>query len=226
MKHRLYYWYVDNELRLHGNITHHPDFFDGDEVTSIPLAQGIVDEEKGEIVFCTESSKYYCKLAYWDIEKQKKHKQIKKLVSDYKKLLGLSEILMAKIRGKSVIEPGNILVRFSNFDPAMFNSLYCVLNDGDEPVEYRSDAHTGMNKDSYIINTFDYSIDIRYFYGWGIERFYRMETAGMPLWFENVGDRTIIIGLGGEEEIILRSGERRLIDKTYFQNYYNLGMTE
>lgn len=215
-KHRLYYWYVDNELRLHGNITHHPDFFDGEEVTSIPLAQGIVDEENGEIVFCTESSKYYCKLAYWDIEKQKKQKQIKKLVADYKKLFKVSEILKTEIQGRSVIEPGNVLVRFSNFDPAMFNSLHCVPNEGDKPVGYRSDAHTGMYKDSYIINTSDYSIDIRYFCGWGIEKFYRMETAGMPLWFENVGDRTIIIGMGEGEEIILRSGERRLVDKTKY----------
>ena len=81
-----------------------------------------------------------------------------------------------------------------------------------KPVKYRSNVHVGNYKDSYIINSYDYKIDIRYFWNWGIEKFYRLETNGMPLWFENVGYKTIYIGLGEGKELILRPKERKQIN--------------
>ena len=126
----------------------------------------------------------------------------------YKKLFEVSESL----RYKPIIEPGNVLVCFSDFDAVGFNSLYCVEKEGMKPVKYRSNVHVGNYKDSYIINSYDYKIDIRYFWNWGIEKFYRLETNGMPLWFENVGYKTIYIGLGEGKELILRPKERKQIN--------------
>ena len=204
---RFYNWYIDNDMCLHGNITNHPDAFNGDLSGTQPIEEAVWDEDKKEIAFINERRTYYAPIKQWDIEKQKENKKIKRLLPKYKKLYEISESL----RYKPMIEPGNVLVCFSDYDTVRFNSLYFVEKEGEAPVEYQTNTNVGYNRDSYIINTRDYKIDIRYFWNWGIDRFYRLETQGLPLWFENVGYKTVYMGLGEGKELVLRPGERKLI---------------
>lgn len=206
---RLYYWYVDDDKHLHGNVTHRDDFFDGEKIHTSSVQQIECDEEKQMVIFRTRNTSYYCYLKYWDDEKQNIYKSIEFAYPELADLKKAKEEIVESYP----IEPGNVLVRFSNFDEAMFNSLYCIRHEGEDPVECISSAHVGTYSDSFLIYTKDFKIDLRYYLDFGIRKFYRMETDGMPLWFENVGDRAIFIGMGGSEEIILRPGERKLIDK-------------
>ena len=202
-----YNWYIDNDMCLQGNITNHPDAFNGDLSGTQPIKEAIWDDEKKEIAFINERRTYYASIKHWDIEKQKENKKIKRILPKYKKLYEISESL----RYKPTIEPGNVLVCFSDYDTVRFNSLYFVEKEGDAPVEYQTNTNVGYNRDSYIINTRDYKIDIRFFWNLGIDRFYRLETQGLPLWFENVGYKTVYMGLGEGKELVLRPGERKLI---------------
>ena len=206
---RLYYWYIDDNKRLHGNVTHRDDFFDGEIIHTTSVQKLEYDEESQTIIFETKNSTYFASLRYWDRDKQNEYKAI------YHAFPELEDIKNVKVENVEFpsIDPGNVLVRFANFNEAMFNSMYCVRNVGEEPVNYIAAPHIGNFSDSFIIFTKDFKIDLRYYWDFGIRKFYRLECDGMPLWFENVGDRAIFIGMRGSEEIILRPGERKLIDK-------------
>jgi hypothetical protein len=206
---RLYHWYIDDYKYLHGNVTHRSDFYDGEKIHTTSVQKVSYAKEAKIVIFRTRNNSYYCCLKSWDVEKQNTYKIIESAFPELEELKKVKE----EIVELPPIEPGNVLVRFSNFDENMFNSLYCVRKVGEDPVEYISSAHVGTFSDSFLVYTKDYKIDIRFYWDCGIKKFYRLESDGLPLWFENVGDRAIFIGMGGSEEIILRPGERKLIDK-------------
>ena len=209
---RLYYWYIDDTNHLHGRVTHHKDYFDGESIHTSSIQNMKYSEEEEEFIFTTRNNDYHCKLRYWDVEKQSEYASAEKLLPEFNRFLERQK----ELNVPSAIEAGNVLVCFSNFDEVMFHSLYCVKNDDALPVKCMTSAHTGTFKDSFLIYTEGYKVDIRYYWNWGIERFYRLETGDMPLWFENVGDRVIYLGTGSGE-LVLRPGERKKINKEDFE---------
>ena len=204
-KYRIYYWYIDDELMLHGTVTHRKGYFDGEDIVTSVIKSVKYNENTQEVIIKTRNSKYYAKLEYWDVKKQAEYEEYRELMPDYKTLLDLNKSLQKE----HTIEPGNILVCFSNFDDVMFHSFYCMEKEGTKPVEHFAIPHTGTFRDSFIIRSNEVGVDIRYYWNWGINKFYMVETKGMPLWFENVGDRPIYMRLDEERELHLRPGERR-----------------
>ena len=160
---RLYYWYVDDDKHLHGNVTHRSDFFDGEKIHTSSVQKIDYDERNKIVIFTTRNTNYYCCLKYWDINKQSAYRSVEFAFPELEDLKKAKE----EIVELSPIEPGNVLVRFSNFDEAMFNSLYCVKNVGEEPVEYISSPHVGTFSDSFLVYTKDFKIDIRYYVDYG-----------------------------------------------------------
>ena len=89
------------------------------------------------------------------------------------------------------IEAGKVLLVLSNFDEYYFNSLYYQPEEGAEPLDYTGSPHIGTYRDSYLISTVDYKINLRYFPHFQNIKFYCEETNDMPWFIENIGDITL-----------------------------------
>ena len=86
------------------------------------------------------------------------------------------------------IEAGKVLLVLSDFDEYYFHSLYYKPEEADNPVRYTGYPHVGMFQDSYLIETENYEIDIRYFPHYQNIEFYSEDTKRRPLFIENIGD--------------------------------------
>ena len=130
------------------------------------------------------------------------------MISDYEKI-------KAEYKDKDLrpaIELGKVLLVLSNFSNYYFHSFYCIPEDGDQPCEYRGDAHIGMFQDSYLVEADHGRIDLRYFPHFQNIEFYSEHTEGMPLFLENVGD-VPLYAKSSVGTIKLNPGERKEVTK-------------
>ncbi len=211
---QLHYWYVkDHEidgetLRIaHGIVTGHKRLSDSTDIHTSPVQAVHVDEEAGELVVTTKNSVYHCPLEYCRYRKQDEYPDI---IPEYERL---KEKYKGKIAYPS-IEPGKVLLVLANFDEYYFHSLYYVPKEAKsiEPLNYTGWPHVGMFQDSYLINTEDDKIDLRYFPHYQNIEFYFACTDGCPLYIENIGD-IVLYAKTAVGTIKLKPGERKKVTK-------------
>lgn len=207
---QLHYWYVkEHEIhgkiyRLgHGIVTGHKRLEDATGLHTSPVEAIHIDEEAGELVLTTRNSVYHCPLAYCNFRKQDKYPDI---LPDY-------EYLKEKYQGAieyPSIEPGKVLLVLANFCEYYFHSLYYVPSDSEDgkKLEYSDGPHVGTFQDSYLINTHDYKIDLRYFPHYQNIEFYMEITDGCPWYIENIGD-VVIYAQTSAGIIKLEPGDRK-----------------
>ena len=109
-------------------------------------------------------------------------------------------------------KPGKVLLIVSNHDECRFHSLFCIPEGKTEPVHYTAGRHLGMSRDSFVIVSDSYEINIGYFPENEKLVFYRIETNGMPLMIENTGNAAIKCSFR-EYDITLAPGERKMMVK-------------
>ena len=150
---------------------------------------------------------YHCPLAYCNFKKQDKYPDI---IPDYE---ALKEKHQGTIEYPS-IEPGKVLLVLANFCDYYFHSLYYVPKDSEDgkKLEFSGSPHVGTFQDSYLINTKDYKIDLRYFPHYQNIEFYSEDTNGCPLFIENIGD-VVIYARTSAGTIKLEPGDRKEVTK-------------
>lgn len=211
---QLHYWYVgEHEIngdmfRLgHGIVTGHKKLSDALDMHTSAVEAMHIDEEAEELVLTTRNSVYHCPLAYCNFKKQDKYPDI---IPDYE---ALKEKYQGTIEYPS-IEPGKVLLVLANFCDYYFHSLYYVPKDSEDgkKLEFSGSPHVGTFQDSYLINTEDYKIDLRYFPHYQNIEFYSEDTNGCPLFIENIGD-VVIYARTSAGTIKLEPGDRKEIIK-------------
>ena len=208
----LHYWYIkeiqDGEnsyLSGRGIVSGHDMLADSTPIHTSEIMKIEPDYEAEELVLYTKNSVYHCPLIYCNFHRQEKAPQ---LVPGF-------EQIKEKYQGKLTypeIEPGKVLLVLSNFDEYYFNSLYYQPEGEDEPLEYDGYAHIGTFQDSYLINTEDYRIDLRYFPHYQNIQFYAEGTDGRPWYIENIGDITLYARTSAGV-IRLEPGDRKEVTK-------------
>ena len=213
-KTQLHYWYIvdlEKEGAVyqigHGIVTGHDKLSDSINMHTSPVQAVQVDEEAGELILITADSIYHCPLEYCRYRKQDNFPDI---IPDYEKL---KEKYFGTINHPS-IEPGNVLLVLSDFCEYYFHSLYYVPADSEDgnPLEYTGWPHVGTFQDSYLIQTDDYKIDLRYFPHYQNIEFYSRVTDGCPLFMENIGD-TVLYAKTNVGTIRLDPGDRKEVTK-------------
>lgn len=166
-----------------------------------------IDMENNELILTTENSEYHCPLDYCRFEKQDQYPNI---ITDYK---NIKENHKDMIEYPS-IEPGKVLVVLANFCEYYFHSLFYIPKNSEtgKKVEYTGIPHIGNFQDSYLINTEDYKIDLRYFPHYQNIEFYSEDTYGCPWFIENIGDE-VIFAKTSMGTIKLRPGDRKEVIK-------------
>ena len=146
---------------------------------------------------------YHCPLEYCRFKKQDEYPDI---IPDYEKL---KQKYKDKIEYPS-IEPGKVLLVLANFCDYYFHSLYYVPKDTEDGkcLEFSGWPHVGTFQDSYLINTEDYKVDLRYFPHYQNIEFYSEDTDGCPWFIENIGD-VVIFARTSAGTIKLEPGDRK-----------------
>lgn len=218
---RLYYWYITiacfggkSYLQAHGNVTGHSRIQDSVFTNTSEVMSYYIDEESDNMIIKTMNTEYKCPLCYCNFTRQGEYVELITNFDEIKKEYS------NRIE-KPTIDPGEILLVLSNFDEYYFHSLYCIKRLGEECIEYYGRAHIGTFQDSYLIQSKDGSIDLRYFPHLGNIQFYVEITSGMPLFIQNIGSTPIYVrtSIG---VIKLCSGERKKVSKenTETENTY------
>ncbi len=188
---KLYYWYPEkctdengDYVIMRGRVSGHPRLTDSIFIYTTRVMQQQVDWERGELLVQTRNTLYHCPLEYADLAKLEEHRE---WIPEYDRI-------KAAYEGKILypqIEPGKVLLVLSNFSEYYFHSLYYVKEEGEEPLKYTGWPHVGMFQDSYLIETDDYEVDLRYFPHYQNIEFYSEQTNQCPWYIENVGDVTL-----------------------------------
>lgn len=195
---------------LNGIVTGHSKIKDGTFIHTSIVNEVTIDEKKEELVATTQNNVYHCQLKYCKFGEQDGYK---KLIPDY-------EIIRNKYMNKidyPEIEAGKVLLVVSNFDQYYFHSLHCVKREGENPINYSAYPHVGTFQDSFLIQSEDWNIDLRYFPHFQNLEFYSEDTDEMPLYIENIGDAVfyfkISIGL-----LMVEPGQRKEVCKENVEN--------
>lgn len=211
---QLHYWYIgEHEINgemncfAHGIVTGHKKLSDSMDMHTSAVEGIHIDEEEGELILTTKNSVYHCPLEYCRFRKQDKYPDI---IPEYE---SIKEKYKDKIAYPS-IEAGKVLLVLSNFCNYYFHSLCYipkVSKDG-KRLEYTGWPHVGMFQDSYLINTEDYKIDLRYFPHFQNIEFYSESTDDCPWFIENIGD-VVIFAKTSVGTIKLEPGDRKEVKK-------------
>lgn len=208
----LHYWYLteveqgdEKYLIARGIVTGHKELTDSLSIHTSPVLDFEIDETAGEAIIKTNNTVYHCPLEYLRFERQDKAPQ---LIPEYEKV---KELYQGKIQYPT-IEPGNVLLVLSNFDEYYFHSLYYQPEGEEEPLDYSGHAHVGTFQDSYLIETDDYRINIRYFPHFQNISCYAEDTDGRPWYIENIGD-VPLYAKTSKGIIRLAPGERKLVTR-------------
>ncbi|MBE5870396.1 MAG: hypothetical protein E7294_03950 [Lachnospiraceae bacterium] len=211
---QLHFWYIgEHEFggemvrRGHGIVTGHKRFSDAMDIHTSDVKAIYIDEGEGELVLTTENSVYYCPLAYCRFKKQDEYPDI---IPDYERL---KEKYKDTIEYPT-IEPGKVLLVLANFCDYYFHSLYYVPKESEDGkcLEFSSWPHIGTFQDSYLIDTENYEIDLRYFPHYQNIEFYSEHTDDCPWYIENIGDAVIFAGTS-VGIIRLEPGDRKEVVK-------------
>ncbi len=211
---QLHYWYIGEHenhgkmFRLgHGIVTGHKEISDSTDIHTSEVEAIHIDEEEHELILTTRNSVYHCPLEYCRFKKQDEYPDI---IPEY-------ENIEKRYRGKinyPSIEPGKVLLVLANFCDFYFHSLYYVPKDSKEgkKMKYSGYPHIGTFQDSYLINTENYEVDLRYFPHYQNIEFYSEDTHGCPWFIENIGD-VVIFARTSEGTIKLEPGDRKEVKK-------------
>lgn len=196
---RLYRWHIEEhkddtgetKLKLHGSVTGHRKFRDSTRIHTSRLLEYRIDWENAELYARTRSSEYHCFLEHWDYDRQEKvmgdGERLRGYLPEYDKI----KSLFYDRYPDPEIEPGKVLLVLANYEEYYFHSLYYVWQEGAKRSQYTGCPHVGNYQDSYLIDTEDYRIDLRYFPHEGNVEFYMEETDGCPWYIENIGTVTL-----------------------------------
>lgn len=207
---RLFYWHVTKDengvLNAHGNVTGHKRLADTTCIHTTEITYIAIDAEKEEAILQTKNTVYHCPLVYLHLGRQDEWPDV---IPDY-------ESIKDKYKDKRpqpTIEPGKVLLVICNFCGYYFHSLYYQAKDAKEPIiETQGYAHIGTFQDSYLIQTDNYEIDLRYFPHYQNIEFYSEDTDGKPLYIENIGD-VVLYADTSAGLIKLNPGERKEVCK-------------
>ena len=211
---QLHYWYIEEHdieggmLRIgHGIVTGHKTLSDAMKMHTSAVEAIHIDEDEGELVLTTRNSVYHCPLAYCRFKKQDEYPDI---IPDYDKL---KKKYKDRIEYPS-IDPGKVLLVLANFCDYYFHSLYYVPKESEDgkSLEFSGWPHVGTFQDSYLINTEDYKVDLRYFPHYQNIEFYSERTDGCPWFIENIGD-AVIFARTSAGTIKLEPGDRKEVIK-------------
>ncbi len=199
---RLYRWHIeehkdalgDTKLKLHGSVTGHRKFRDSTRIHTSKLLEYRIDWEKAELYARTRSTEYHCFLEHWDYDRQEKTQvygeqgeKLLECLAEYNKV----KSLFYDRYPDPEIQPGKVLLVLANYEEYYFHSLYYVWKEGEKRSGFVGCPHVGNYQDSYLINTEDYRIDLRYFPHEGNVEFYVEETDECPWYIENIGTATL-----------------------------------
>ncbi len=210
----LHYWYVSDEeyhgerFRIgHGIVTGHKKLADSIDMYTSSVEGIQIDEEEGEAVLTTRNSVYHCPLSYCRFGRQDRYPDI---IPDY-------ERLKEKYRDAKelpTIEPGKVLLVLADFCEYYFHSLYYVPEDSEdgEAQEYSGSPHIGTFQDSYLVDSDDDRVDLRYFPHYKNIEFYSEFTDDRPLFLENIGG-SVLYARTSVGTIKLAPGERKEVKK-------------
>lgn len=209
---KLYNWYVDPTekeesifLRAHGNATGHSHFTDSARIHTSGILYLTVEEESGEVLIQTHNTTYHCPLSFCRFYKQDAWPD---LIPNY-------EALKEKYQNTKpapTIEPGKVLLVLSNFSDYYFYNLYYQPNGAEPPLNSIGMAHVGNYQDSYLIETENHEVDLRYFPHFQSIEFYSEITDEKPFFIENIGD-TVLFADTSQGVIKLGPGERKEVCK-------------
>lgn len=216
----LYNWHIEplqhkklTYIRAVGNVVGHYRFEDSEWLHTSDIEKIDVDEESSEVIICTRNTRFFCKISSWDFEEQDLYVDVFPNYEYYKNKY--------KIEKKEVvIEPGKVLLSISNYDSYYFHDFYYMREDATEPVQYISKPHVGSFQDSYLIQSIDGKLDLRYFPHSGNIEMYAEQTNGMPFFIENVGTEKLFaqtsVGIiklepGERKEVIAENAEKERI---------------
>ena len=189
----LHDWYLDehqdresgeSSIIAHGIVTGHTKLADSIDIHTSKVEKVSMNSETGEAEIRTRNSVYYCPLAYCNFRKQDKFPH---LIYDYEQM----KCDYQDKRLRPSIEPGKILLVLSNFCEFYFDSLYYMPEGESEIIEYTAYPHIGTFQDSFLIETDEENIDLRYFPHFQNIEFYSQHTDGKSLFIENIGDTTL-----------------------------------
>ncbi len=209
---QLHYWYVcekevEGKKYLFGNgiVTGHKRLEDSTFIHTSAVKDIQVNEDTGDLVIATTNSIYHCPLAYCSFPEQDKYPEI---LPGYNVLKEKYE----NAREYPSIEQGNVLLVLANFCEYYFHSLYYIPADSENGAKekYYGHPHVGMFQDSYLVNTSDYKIDLRYYPHYQNIEFYSEQTNDCPLFVENIGD-TVLYAKTHIGTVKLEPGERKKI---------------
>lgn len=199
---RLYCWHIEEhkddtgetKLKLHGSVTGHRKFRDSTRIHTSRLLEYRIDWENAELYARTRSSEYHCFLEHWDYDRQEKTQcygkqgeKLREYLPEYDKI----KSLFYDRYPDPEIEPGKVLLVLANYEEYYFHSLYYVWKEGEKRSQYTGFPHVGTYQDSYLIDTEDYRINLRYFPHEGNVEFYMEETDDCPWYIENIGTATL-----------------------------------
>lgn len=199
---RLYRWYIEEhrdcagekKLELHGCVTGHRKFKDSTRIHTSRLLEYWVNWDYGELYARTRSTEYHCFLEHWDFDRQENTQvyggqgdNLRSYLPEYDKI----KTLYYDRYPDPEIEPGKVLLVLANYEEYYFHSLYYVWKEGKKRSCYVGCPHVGTFQDSYLIDTEDYRIDLRYFPHEGNVEFYVEETDECPWYIENIGTSTL-----------------------------------
>jgi len=190
-------------LVLHGNVTGHGRIEDSIYIHTSPVHSYHIDWEKEELVAQTRNSLYHCPLVYCRFSRQEIWAAV---LPEYEKI---KERYFDK-EPYPEIEPGKILVVLSNFNEYYFHSLCYIPEGKTERMDYVGWPHVGNYQDSYLIQTENDEIDIRYFTHPQNIDLYCVDCLHLPWYVENIGDVDLHI-CNGSYVIKVAPGERKQI---------------
>ena len=207
----LYNWSVKGIL-AHGNVTGHKRLADTTYIHTSPIQYITIDYEAEEALIRTRNTVYHCPLEHCDFEKQDEYEEF---IPDY---AAIKEKYKTKHNAsKPTAQPGSVLLVLSNHDTYYFNSLSVVLKDSTESLPYTAHPHIGMFQDSFLIYTEDRNVGIAYFPHPHNISIYSLDTNGMPLFAENIGNSVIYINLKNMQ-FRLAAGERKKLCEKNAEN--------
>lgn len=208
----LHYWHllklsIDGEefIQAQGNVTGHARIGDSGPLFSSAVQEVTIDWEAEEALVQTRNTLYHCPLDYLNFEKQESSPELVPCYTEIKEKYQGN-------RKEPTIEPGKVLVVFSDFDEYYFHSLYYISEKDAEPARYSTYPHVGMFQDSYLIDSYEHAIDIRYFPHYQNVEFYSEYTDEKPLYLENIGN-SILYFATSVGIIKLEPGERKEVLK-------------
>lgn len=205
---KMHYWYIDDfEFNgqkfksLHGHISGHASIPDTTFANTSEVLDVSLNMPAEEVIVETRNSTYHCPFAYCKTAKQDNYPDY---VPDY----SMIKNMFAGQKIYPEIEPGNVLLVFSDFDEFYFHSMFCAPDIANGPLEYSAGPHISVDQDSYLVRTMDKEVDVRFYPHYKNVEFYKEESSGMPIYLENIGDCTFYaktsVGV-----IELKAGERK-----------------